>query len=105
MTTQEQILEAQAKLKELETQRESEITFPIYTKYKGLNLFARIDSRIKSINVYSTDSTPSVQVCDYSISLISTNDWSNYVKGTAAPCTREEFESARTETLKKLSEI
>jgi len=102
MTTQEQILEAQAKLKELEAQREKELRFPIYTKFKGLELYARIEGRNKSFNVFNTD-MPCAQATHFTVTNCS--DWNNYIKGESEIVTREEFEAARTEALKKLAEI
>jgi hypothetical protein len=105
MTTQEQILEAQAKLKELQTQQLQDLNdrLPIYVKHPSINFFARIDSPRKSIDIHAYN--PSMQYHDYSGTSIAVYAWDEFISGRFIEITCEEFESARTETLKKLSEI
>jgi hypothetical protein len=102
MTTQEQILEAQAKLIDLRKQRETEMAleFPIFIKEPYI--FRKVVSRTWDLVVTET------MLCNNHFADNGTVSCSGYDRIMSGECeiiTREEFESARTETLKKLSEI
>ncbi len=103
MTPQEQILEAQAKLKELYAQKkeiqsalqkqlESEVNFPIYLKADFLT------AKVMSFTdcVYITDSAND----------ISRSSVGNiFLTNPHTLITEEEFNAKRTEALQKLSEL
>lgn len=105
MTTQNQILEVQAKLKELEAKSLDELKnrLPIYVKHPSIDYFARIDSPSKSIDIQAYN--PSMQYHDFSSASTVGYAWSEFISGRWVEITPEEFEAARTEAINKLSNL
>ncbi len=106
MTTQEQIKDAEAKLKQLKEQRASEIeiSYPVFSQ-DGI-VFRKVFSRTKGLNVIPSSSFPSIGLDCYSEHGSTTyTGYDRIISGNCEIITEAEFEAARTETLKKLSEL